>query len=96
MISSKIQYLQRLAEVSNAQRQLRKLVASSKENAKSLGLADALWKAFDLVVANVQVLESWQGKYCLRNSLQLICVYVKMLDEALLANFLRNLWDFIV
>jgi hypothetical protein len=59
-------------------------------------LADAFWKALDLVVADVQVLESWQGKDCLGDALQLIRVNVKMLNEGLLTKFFWNRWDFIV
>ena len=59
-------------------------------------MTDAFWKAFDLVVADVQVLESRQGKDCLGDGLKLIRVEVKMLDEALLTNLLWDRWDFIV
>lgn len=59
-------------------------------------MADAFWKAVDLVVADVQVLESRHCKYCLGNALQLIRVNIKMLNEALLANLFWDRWDFIV
>ena len=59
-------------------------------------LTDAFWKAFDLVVTDVQVLESRQGKDCLWNGLKLIRAEVKMLNEALLTNLFWNRWDFIV